>query len=249
VLRDFIKVGETAPTWLGYHFHGPPYVVKAAVFGGAQVYQLDTESGHPVGADIIKESPDGVDLWPAAHYGRFMVNLKAMPPKSAWGMMSESGLLPGSPNEAQFTFGGVNGKLSFTYAVRRRPFKNDVSTPLMRLGGDVENATQAWTTQCSVAATSETLPTARWVCVEWMLDRTKPAFHLWVDGVAQTELDVNGTPAGAACAIGTAATWAGPEHFTELDLGWEVYGNDGPGWGAQFDMFAVGTQKLGCPAP
>ena len=46
-----------------------------------------------------------------------------------------------------------------------------------------------------------------------------------------------------------AATWTGPAHFTELDLGWEINGNDAGGLPVQFDMFAVGTQKLGCPTP
>ena len=63
-LCDFTPMGSTTATWLGYHFHGPPYVVAAMVFGGKQVYQLDHETGHPEATDIIKESPDGVDLWP-----------------------------------------------------------------------------------------------------------------------------------------------------------------------------------------
>jgi hypothetical protein len=248
MLRDFIKIGETTPTWLGYHDHGPPYVVAANVFGGKQVYQLDTETGHQVAADIIKESPDGVDLWPAAHYGRFMANLKGLPATGTFGIMTESGLLPGSTtNTAQYTLGGVDGKLSFTYAERARPFKNDVSTPLKRIGGNWESAAQAPTTLCSVAATTQTIPVGKWVCVEWMIDRTKPELHLWLDGVAQTEVDVSG--GGGMCSAGTAPTWTGPAHFTELDLGWEINGSDAGGRGAQFDMFAIGTQRLGCPMP
>jgi len=248
VLRDFIKIGETTPTWLGYHDHGPPYVVAANVFGGKQVYQLDTETGHQVAADIIKESPDGVDLWPAAHYGRFMVSLKGLPATGTFGIMTESGLLPGSTTDtAQYTLGGVDGKLSFMYAERVRPFKNDVSTPLKRLGGNWESAAQAPTTLCSVAATTQTIPIGKWVCVEWMIDRTKPELHLWLDGVAQTEVDVSG--GGGTCSAGTAPSWTGPAHFTELDLGWEINGSDAGGRGAQFDMFAIGTQRLGCPMP
>jgi hypothetical protein len=246
-LCDFIPTGSTTPTWLGYHFHGPPYTVAANVFGGKQVYQLDTEGGHPVAADIIKESADGVDLWPAAHYGRFMVNLKGLPVAGSVGIMTESGLLPGSmTNTAQYTLGATDGKLSFSYAQRTRPFKNDVATPLKRIGGNWENATQKPTTLCTVAATTETIPTGKWACVEWMIDRTKPELHVWIDGVAQTQVDVSG--GGGTCSAGTAPTWTGPAHFTELDLGWEINGNDAGGRGAQFDMFAIGTQKLGCPA-
>ena len=172
-------MGSTTPTWLGYHFHGPPYVVAANVFGGKQVYQLDTEGGHPVAADIIKESADGVDLWPAAHYGRVMVNLKGLPVTGSVGIMTESGLLPGSTtNTAQYTLGAVDGKLSFSYMQRVRPYKNDVSTPLKRIGGNWENATEAPTTLCTVAATTTTIAVNKWVCVEWMIDRTKPELHV-----------------------------------------------------------------------
>jgi hypothetical protein len=248
VLRDFIRMGETAPTWLGYHFHGPPYVVKAAVFGGQQVYQFDTEGGHPVAVDIIKEAPDGADLWPAKHYGRFVANLKGLPTVGSVGILTEGGLLPGSTtNTAQFTIGATDGKLSIMYAQRVRPFKNDVSTPLKRLGSNWENATQKPTTICTVTATTETIAANKWVCVEWMIDRTKPELHVWLDGVAQTQVDVSG--AAGTCSAGTAATWTGPEHFTELTLGWEINGNDAGGRGGQFDMFAIGTQKLGCPMP
>jgi hypothetical protein len=47
-----------------------------------------------------------------------------------------------------------------------------------------------------------------------------------------------------------ASSLSGPEHFTETDLGWEVYGTDGgPAWEAWFDELAIGTQRLGCPTP
>jgi hypothetical protein len=247
-LCDFTPMGSTTPTWLGYHFHGPPYTVVANVFGGKQVYQLDTEGGHPVASDIIKESPDGVDLWPAAHYGRVMVNLKGLPVVGSVGIMTESGLLPGSTtNTAQYTLGSTDGKLSFSYAQRTRPFKNDVSTPTKRIGGNWENATQKPTTLCTVTATTETIATNKWVCVEWRIDSTKPELHVWLDGVPQTQVDVSG--GGGTCSAGTAPTWTGPAHFTELDLGWEINGNDAGGRGAQFDMFAIGMQQLGCPTP
>jgi hypothetical protein len=212
-LCDFIPMGATMPTWLSYHFHGPPYVVAANVFSGKQVYQLDHETGHPVATDIIKESPDGVDLWPAAHYGRVMINLKSLPITGAVGIMTESGLLPGSTtNTAQYTLGATDGKLSFSYMQRKRPFKNDVSTPTMRIGGNWENATEAPTTYCTVTAATATIAANKWVCVEWMIDRTKPELHVWLDGAAQADLDVSG--GGGTCSAGTAPTWTGPAHFT-----------------------------------
>jgi hypothetical protein len=247
-LYDLIKIGDTMPTWLSYHFHGPPRVDASKPYKGKQNYHVDTESGHGAAADIIKESPDGVDLWPAAHYGRVMVWLNAIPPKSAWGIMSESGLLPGSTTDvAEYTLGGVNGKLSFTYLQRKRIYKNDVSTPKMRRGGNAEFNDPPPLVQCTVQATAAAPKAGAWMCVEWMIDRSQSALHLWIDGVAQTEVDVTG--GGGTCAIGTAATWQGPAHFTELDLGWEVYGTDVGQWQAWFDEFALGTQRLNCPTP
>jgi hypothetical protein len=251
-LRDFVAVGSppTMPTWLAYHFHGPPYIDNTMPYTGKQEYELNTETGHPAAADIIQESPDGVDLWPAAHYGRVMLQMKAVPAKGPFALMSESGLLPGGTmNESQYTLGSVNGNVAWIYTQRVRPYKNSVSTPTMRLGGNWETPAQAPTTLCTVGATSEAIPAGKWVCVEWMIDRTKPELHLWLDGVAQTEVDVVGS--GGTCSAGTAATWTGPEHFTELDLGFEMWGNDGgPGaWFAWYDDFAIGTQRLGCPTP
>jgi hypothetical protein len=247
---DLTKIGDTMPSWLSYHFHGPPRVDASKPFVGKQEYHVNTETGHIVAADIIKEAPDGVDLWPAAHYGRFMMWLNAVPPMSTFGIVSESGLLPGSTTEtAEFTLGGVNGKLAFTYTQRKRIVKNGVGvTP--RRGGGPEIGDPPAQVQCAMGATSETIKPGKWVCVEWMVDRTKPELHMWLDGVPQTQVDVSG--GGGACTYGTAPAWQGPDHFTELDLGWEVWGNDTTSlgvWEAWFDEFAIGTEKLGCPTP
>jgi hypothetical protein len=246
---NLVAMGDTAPTWLSYHFHGPPRVDASKPFKGKQNFHLDTESGHTASSDIIKEAPDGVDLWPAAHYGRVMVWLKSMPPTSAWGIMTEQGLLAGSTTDvAQYTLGGSAGKLAFTYTQRKRVVKNDVSSPSKRRGGDAQPADPAPVAQCRITAAAEALPIGKWVCVEWMVDRTKSELHMWLDGQAQTEVDVVGK--AGTCSIGTPATWQGPEHFTELDLGWEIYGNDGGGsWEAWYDEFAIGTQRLNCPMP
>jgi hypothetical protein len=256
-LRDFVKVADpsscppkdlTTPTWLAYHFHGPPYIDATMPFAGKQEYELNTETGHIAAADIIKESPDGVDLWPAAHYGRVMLFIKNVPPKGPVGLISESGLLAGGTgNEAQYTLGLVNGKVAFIYTQRKRPYKNDASAPKMRLGGNWETPAQMPTTECTVGATTEAIPAGKWTCIEWMIDKKTPELHMWIGGATQSAVDVSGS--GGTCSAGTAATWTGPEHFTELDLGFEMWGTDGgPGaWFAWYDDFAIGTERLGCP--
>jgi hypothetical protein len=247
-LCDFTPKGATMPTWLAYHFHGPPYVDNSKPFKGMLGYHLNTETGHIAAADILKEAPDGVDLWPAAHYGRAMFQMKAVPPKGPFALISENGLLPGSTtNTAQFTLGSVNGKLALIYTQRKRPLKNDAATPKMRIGGNWENNGQMPTTMCTVTSATA-VPAGAWACVEWMFDRTKPELKVWLNGTAVTDLDVNG--AAGMCSVGTAATWTGPEHFTETIVGYEMWGSDGgPGaWEAWYDEFAVGTQRLGCPS-
>jgi hypothetical protein len=70
--------------------------------------------------------------------------------------------------------------------------------------------------------------------------------HLWLGGVAQTEVDVAGH--GTECSIGGASVpWSPPSMFTKLDLTWEGYGADSPGQQSYFDEFALGDQRLGCP--
>lgn len=246
-IYDLIATGETTPTWLAYHFHGPPRVDASKAFKGVQNMHLDTEAGDLRYADILKESPDGVELFPAAHYGRVMLWLKAMPQTSRFNIVHESGLLAGSTSTvAQFSLGGAKGKLAFSYSQYARIVKNAVGTKDRR-GGGPQNGDPPPQVQCSVNATTQALSTMKWVCVEWMLDGAKSELHLWLDGVAQTEVDVTG--GGGSCSIGTAATWQGPERLTELVLGWEAYEKDAPGQEAWYDEFAIGRQRLGCPAP
>ena len=246
-LYDLIPAGATEPTWLAYHFHGPARVDATKPFKGMQNMHLDTEAGDLRYADIIKESADGVELFPAAHYGRVMVWLKAMPQTSRFNIIHESGLLAGSPTEvSQFSFGGAKGKLAISYSQYGRIVKNAVGVKDRR-GGGPQNGDPAPQVQCAVNATTQVLPTQKWVCIEWMLDRAKGEAHLWLDGAAQTEVDVMGS--AGTCSIGAAATWQGPEKLTELVLGWEAYEKDAPGQEAWFDEVAIGRQRLGCPAP
>ncbi len=246
-LYDLIAPGETEPTWLAYHFHGPARVDTTKPFAGLQEMHLDTEAGDLRFADIIKESPDGVELFPPAHYGRVMIWLKAMPQVSRWNIIHESGLLPGSTSEvAQFSFGGALGKLAMSYSQYTRIVKNAVGAEDRR-GGGPQNGDPPPQVQCAVNATTQALPIMQWVCVEWMLDRATSEMHLWLDGVAQTEVDVSGS--AGSCSIGSAATWQGPQVLTELVLGWEAYEQDAPGQEAWFDEFAIGRERIGCPAP
>jgi hypothetical protein len=244
-LYDLVASGETDPTWLAYHFHGPPRVDASKPFRGTQGMHLDTEAGDLRYADIIKESPDGVALFPATHYGRVMIWLKAMPTVSRWNIIHESGLLQGSPSDVvQFSFGGANGKLALSYSQYARIVKNAVDAEDRR-GGGPQNGDPEPAVRCAVNATTQALKTGDWVCVEWMLNAVTAEMHLWLDGEAQTEVDTFGGP--GVCAVGSAHSWQGPEVLTELVLGWEAYEQDASGQEAWFDDFAIGRERIGCP--
>ncbi len=77
----------------------------------------------------------------------------------------------------------------------------------------------------------------------------KNEMHLWLDGAAQTEVDVVGN--GTACVAPAAANtpWQGPQTFTKFALDWEAYGTDSPQQQVWFDEFAIGEQRIGCPPP
>jgi len=88
--------------------------------------------------------------------------------------------------------------------------------------------------------------TKTWVCWEWKFDATKNETHLWVNGKAQTEVDVMGR--GTACSTGAANTvWQGPTAFTKVIVGWEHYQDDAPAQEAWLDDLVIGTQPVGCP--
>jgi hypothetical protein len=238
---------EMRPNWLQFSFHGYPRVDNAMPYRGKQSAHYDTEAGSYRFAAFIRETPDGTPVAPLAHWGRVMVNFNKVSPTSQWTFIEAGGLLAGSTTEvATFGFGGNMGHLAASYTQRPRIVGTDGGV-VLRPGGpenDMENAKA--TLNCTKTATTETMPTGRYVCVEWNIDAASGAMHLFLDGVAQTEIDVSGH--GTECSIGSAtAAWAAPAMFTKFDLTWEGYGTDSPGQQSYFDEFALGEQRLGCP--
>jgi hypothetical protein len=242
-----LDLSEMAPNWAQYSFHGYPRADNAKAFLGKQAAHFDTESGSYRFAAFIRETPDGVPAVPSAHYGRVMVFLNAVSPATQWTILEVQGLLPGSTTElATYGFGGNKGHLAASYSQRPRVSSGDGGIAL-RAGGPQSAAENAMAkVDCTKTATTQTFPTNKWACVEWNIDAQKGRMHLWIDGVAQPEVDVAGQ--GTECAAGTPTTpWQAPSVFTKLDLTWEGYGNDSPGQQSFFDEFAVGEQRIGCP--
>jgi hypothetical protein len=235
---------EFSPNWLKYKFHGNPYVWTSMSFKGKQNLGLDTEAGDLRYAGIIRQTADNVPVAPRSHYGRVMFWLKAMPAVSDWNFIHVSGLLPDATNKvAQYSFGGAGGKLAVSYVQRTRVL--DASGGVALRGGGPQNGDPRPDVQCTVKATTQTLPTMKWTCVEWHIDGDKNEVHLWLDGVAETEVDVVGS--GGTCSIGTTTAWQAPPVFSKLVLDWEAYQKDAPQQTARFDDVVLGWQRIGCP--
>jgi len=244
-----LDLTQMLPNWDQFSFHGFPRVdnVMPLLPGKTHSAYLDTEASSYRFAAFIHQTPDGVPVVPLAHYGRVMANIKGVPPMSQWTIIELQGLLPNSTTElATFNFGGNKGHLAAGYTQRKRVLNPDGGVTL-RPGGPINDAENAMgTLDCTKTATTETMTTGKWVCIEWNIDATTSQMHLWLDGVAQTEVDVSGQ--GTECSIGMPSTpWVGPPVFTKLNLVWEAYGTDSPQQDIGYDEFAVGAERIGCP--
>jgi len=85
-----------------------------------------------------------------------------------------------------------------------------------------------------------------WSCAEWELDGPTNTMHFWLDTAPLGDLTMSGT--GQGCVHQPATfTWAAPQ-FDRIDLGFESYQADSARtiW---IDDVALGTKRLGCPAP
>jgi hypothetical protein len=238
---------ELVPNWAQYIFHGTPLVDNTKPYAGKQAAHYNTEAGSYRFAGFVHQTPDGVPAIPLAHYGRVMVWLTRLPATSQWTIIEVQGLLAGSTTElATYGFGGNNGHLAASYTQRPRPPASSDGGIALRGGGPQSAAENAMAKlDCTKTATTETFPFARWVCVEWNIDAPNGVMHMWLDGVAQTEVDVAGH--GSECTTGSPATsWQGPPALTKFDLVWEGYGADSPQQEGWFDEFAVSEQRIGC---
>jgi hypothetical protein len=249
VCEDFERYADGAtdlsPAWMVYGYSGTVKVDSTKAHAGNRAMHVTTQAGGHHYSDIIKQTQDGTAVLPPVHYGRVMVWVSEVPGASHWSINHAAGPPAGMKDvAAKYSEGGEKGKLLAGYSVRPRPLAPDGSF-LLR-GGGQEATDQNATADCSKLAQTETMPTKAWVCWEWKFDATKNETHLWVNGVAQTEVDVVGK--GTACSTGAAATvWQGPTAFTKLIVGWEHYQDDAPAQEAWLDDLVIGTQQVGCP--
>jgi hypothetical protein len=95
-------------------------------------------------------------------------------------------------------------------------------------------------------SSSSGYPEKTWICVEWQFDGASNEMRYWIDGQAQTGVDV--TKVGGGCVPGRAPTggiWQAPI-FDKLMIGWysQPFNKPVELW---VDDVAVGTDRIGCP--
>lgn len=240
---------ELVPNWAQYKFHGYPRVDPSKPYLGKQSATMDTEAGSYRFAGLIHDTADSVAAVPLQHFGRVMVFMKALPKTAQWNIIELSGLLPGSTTDlATFGVGGLGPHVGLSYTQRPRQ-KNPDGSVALRAGGPQnaqENALAK--ANCMKNADAASFPVAEWVCVEWSLDASKGEMHVWLD-TAQAEVAALGSGASCIAPAPASTPWQGPERFTKVALDWEAYDSDSPQQQVWFDELAIGTQRIGCPAP
>jgi hypothetical protein len=96
------------------------------------------------------------------------------------------------------------------------------------------------------------MPVQRWACIEWHFDVARDEMQIWLDGQELDDMHVVGRPTtpGSGClGNGTNGQWLAPPAFTTLHLGWENYQTSSNDRNLWIDDVAVGTERMGCPAP
>jgi hypothetical protein len=196
---------------------------------GTRSLHIKASAGTPV-AVISKQGPPLFPIAGNVIYGRAMMWLTGTPGGDYhWNNFQAAGDMPGSTMWGKYGWGGQFGKVLAGYTVRT-----------------AQTAMTA-TMDCSKPSASA-FPSQKWVCVEWQFDGAKNEMHLWFDGALLTDVDVVGM--GTRCVSNTdlGKPWAAPT-FSFLSLGWQQYqASNGP-LELWMDDVAVGTQRIGCPAP
>src|SRR5260370_20071099 len=91
-----------------------------------------------------------------------------------------------------------------------------------------------------------TLPTKRWVCVEWKFDGAADEMHYWFDGQLLADVDVIKTGSTCVTPPPPGGIWHAPV-FSNLTLGWAQYQASPVAIDMWIDEVVVHTARIGCP--
>jgi hypothetical protein len=218
--------GSPAPNWTTDLMGGTVRVDTSKPFAGKQSIHITADTNVTNLLQIIKQGPPVFPLPGNMFYGRMMYWLSEMPPDHT-NVIQASGTLPGSTQVAKYAYGFKYKRLMAGYTIRPRE-------------------TDPPTVDCGDTPAMAGYPEKKWICLEWQFDGSKDEMHHWVDGVAETEVDVVKT--GGCSEGGPAPTngrWQAPV-FDKIMMGFYAhpYATPVEVW---IDDVAIGTQRLGCP--
>ncbi len=212
---------------------GAPWAVKK----NAQGNVIIDGAQHRSGTKAVKFTTTGADSYQQAYislasifpvaqnafYGRMMIYAtQAANDGVHWTMIQGEGAAAGGITNAMVRYGGQQQK---------RLMANYDSTG---------KKSDCW------KHSATTMPEAKWACMEWYFDGATNTQKFWLDNTAVEDLTVTGQGEGCV-AQETEGKWVYPA-FSRILLGWESYQTDAPRevW---IDDVAIGTSKIGCPAP
>jgi hypothetical protein len=185
----------------------------------------------------------GQSLLPVAGnvvYGRMMFWLDSAPQTSVhWTFIDGQGLVPGQTYHAVYRYGGqlpIDSDVTFVGSELLANYDTPDSYDTPAIGPSSD---------CWLHSNARVVPVGAWTCAEWSFDGPNNTMHFWMNGVADTDLTMDGTGQGCVNQPSTYA-WLAPS-FARIDLGWESYQADDARdfW---IDDVAIGTRRIGCPS-
>lgn len=221
------KLGEApqAPFKVGDIVRGTVAVDDERAFSGKQSVKITTRQGGQYKSALFfaEAEPNKPLVATKTIFGRMMVWADRPANDGVhWTMIAGSGPAPDAEGvTALYRYGGqINGRLMANYET---------------LGAN----TDCW------KHSQTSLPTKKWVCMEWSFDSAANEMHFRLDGQEIEDLKLKDT--GDGC-IGDDfnGVWRAPTSFDRVSFGWETYQPDDPQtmW---IDDVVIADKAIGCP--
>jgi hypothetical protein len=216
-----------APNWMTDTTGGTVQVDGTKPFTGTKAVHFTATAST---ANLLQIWKQGAPLFPVKNntfYGRVMMWLTRQPTGGVhFNTVQANGLLPNTTQIAKYAYGAMYEELIAGYTVR----PTETALP---------------TIDCGKRTGTTGYPVGRWVCAEWKFDGANDELHYWLDGVAQTAVDV--VKGDGTCGVNTPTgnRWQAPV-FDKLMLGWysQAYAMPVELW---MDDIVISTDKVGCP--
>ncbi|HEY0709000.1 MAG TPA: hypothetical protein VGG33_19485 [Polyangia bacterium] len=220
--------GSLAPNWMTDTTGGTVAVDGTKPYRGTKAVHFRATAST---SNLLQIWKKGAPLFPIKNntfYGRVMMWLSRQPTGGVhFNTVQANGLLPGSTQIAKYAYGAMYEKLMAGYTIRPR-----------------EDASP--TVDCGKSPGTTGYPVGQWVCAEWKFDGANDEMHYWLNGVAQTAVDVIKTD--ASCVMAPPGNrWRAPV-FDKVMLGWysQPFAQPIDLW---MDDIVISTEPIGCPKP